>query len=125
MAPTSSRVSAGKLLTTPPATRRFMSKPAANTHRNRTVVRADIVPGAVFPDYELPDHANTRRRLSELQGEDPMILTLGSRPLLPQRTPAAFGTRGVLPKDSGRLHAGRDDCDRRPSHPSGIPGVRW
>ena len=46
------------------ATRRFMSKPAANT------------PGAVFPDYELPDHTNTRRRLSELQGEDPMILTL-------------------------------------------------
>ena len=39
-------------------------------------MRADIVPGAVFPDYELPDHTNTKRRLSELQGEDPMILTL-------------------------------------------------
>ena len=39
-------------------------------------MRPDVVPGAVFPDYELPDHTNTRRRLSELQGEDPMILTL-------------------------------------------------
>ena len=39
-------------------------------------MRADIVPGAVFPDYELPDHTNTVRKLSELQGRDPMILTL-------------------------------------------------
>jgi len=39
-------------------------------------VRADIVPGGVFPDYELTDHTKTRRRLSELQGIDPMILLL-------------------------------------------------
>lgn len=39
-------------------------------------MRADIVPGATFPDYELPDHEKVPRRLSELQGEDPMILTL-------------------------------------------------
>ena len=39
-------------------------------------MRADIVPGAVFPDYELTDHAKARRRLSELQGIDPMILLL-------------------------------------------------
>ena len=76
MVPTSSRGSAERLPTTRPATPRFMSKPAANTHRNRTVMRANIVAGAVFPDYELPDHTNTRRRLGELQGEDPMILTL-------------------------------------------------
>src|SRR5438045_9316696 len=62
--------------TTRRATRCFMSKPAANTHSTRTVMRADMVPGAVFPDYELPDHTNTRRRLSEVQGDDPMILTL-------------------------------------------------
>src|SRR5438445_765476 len=36
-------------------------------------MRADIVPGATFPDYELTDHTKTRRRLSELQGIDPMI----------------------------------------------------
>jgi peroxiredoxin len=39
-------------------------------------VRADIAPGATFPDYELTDHTKTRRRLSELQGIDPMILVL-------------------------------------------------
>jgi len=39
-------------------------------------VRADIVPGASFPDYELPDHESVRRRLSEIQGDDPLILTL-------------------------------------------------
>ena len=39
-------------------------------------MRADIVPGGVFPDYELTDHTKTRRRLSELQGIDPMILLL-------------------------------------------------
>jgi len=39
-------------------------------------MRADIVAGAVFPDYELTDHAGRRRTLSELQGPDPMILVL-------------------------------------------------
>jgi peroxiredoxin len=39
-------------------------------------MRSDIAPGGIFPDYELPDHTNTTRKLSELQGEDPMILTL-------------------------------------------------
>ena len=39
-------------------------------------MRSDIVPGATFPDYELPDHTETPRKLSELQGDDPMILTL-------------------------------------------------
>jgi peroxiredoxin len=40
------------------------------------MLRADIVPGAAFPDYELTDHAGKRRKLSELQGPDPMILVL-------------------------------------------------
>ena len=39
-------------------------------------MRSDIAPGGRFPDYELPDHENIPRRLSELQGEDPLILTL-------------------------------------------------
>src|ERR1700732_3031968 len=38
--------------------------------------RADIVPGGVCPDYELTDHTKARRKLSELQGIDPMILLL-------------------------------------------------
>ncbi len=39
-------------------------------------MRSDIVPGGVFPDYTLPDHTGTDRTLGELQGGDPMILTL-------------------------------------------------
>ncbi len=39
-------------------------------------MRADIVPGAIFPDYELSDHTATRRKLSELQGPHPMVLVL-------------------------------------------------
>jgi peroxiredoxin len=39
-------------------------------------MRSDIVPGGRFPDYELPDHTETKRKLSELQGDDPLILTL-------------------------------------------------
>jgi peroxiredoxin len=39
-------------------------------------MRADIAPGGIFPDYELTAHTKTRRRLSELQGIDPMILVL-------------------------------------------------
>ncbi len=39
-------------------------------------MRSDIVPGGSFPDYELTDHEKTRRKLSELQGTDPMILVL-------------------------------------------------
>lgn len=39
-------------------------------------MRADIVPGAIFPDYELPDHTGTKRKLSALQGQDPMVLML-------------------------------------------------
>ena len=39
-------------------------------------MRADIVPGAVFPDYELSDHRGKHRTLSELQGGDPLVLVL-------------------------------------------------
>src|SRR4026208_600430 len=39
-------------------------------------MRSDIVPGAKFPDYELSDHTGKRRKLSELQGQDPMIVVL-------------------------------------------------
>jgi hypothetical protein len=37
-------------------------------------MRADIVPGGVFPDYELSDHRENERTLSELQGGDPQVL---------------------------------------------------
>jgi peroxiredoxin len=60
-------------------------------------VRADIVPGAVFPDYSLSDHRGTHRTLSELQDADPMVLVL------------ARG--GFCPKDR-RQHEGLLQLDR-------------
>jgi peroxiredoxin len=39
-------------------------------------MRDDVVPGAVLPDYELSDHGAKRRKVSELQGPDPMVLVL-------------------------------------------------
>ena len=39
-------------------------------------MRRDIKPGATSPDDELPDHENVVRRLSEIQRDDPMMLTL-------------------------------------------------
>jgi len=35
-----------------------------------------MIPGAVFPDYELSDHTGKHRKLSELQQQDPMVLIL-------------------------------------------------
>jgi peroxiredoxin len=36
-----------------------------------------LTPGAVLPDFELPDDSGAMHRLSELQGDDAMILMLG------------------------------------------------
>ncbi len=40
-------------------------------------MRPDMIPGAVFRDYELSDHTGKHRKLSELQRQDPMVLVLG------------------------------------------------
>jgi peroxiredoxin len=47
-------------------------------------MRPDIKPGATFPDYELPDHQGRVRRLSEIQGGDPMILILARGSFCPK-----------------------------------------
>ncbi len=39
-------------------------------------MRPDIIPGGIFPDYSLPDHEGVLHTLSEIQGRDPLILTL-------------------------------------------------
>jgi peroxiredoxin len=54
-------------------------------------MRPDIVPGAVFPDYELSDHHAKRRKLSELQGQDPMILVLSRGGFCPKDRRQAEG----------------------------------
>jgi peroxiredoxin len=47
-------------------------------------MRADIVPGAKFPDFELSDHTSKRRKLSDLQGPDPMVLVLSRGAFCPK-----------------------------------------
>src|ERR1700730_8824105 len=47
-------------------------------------MRADIVPGPVFPDYELPDHRGKHRTLSELQQGDPLVLVLSRGSFCPK-----------------------------------------
>ena len=47
-------------------------------------MRPDIVPGAVFPDYELSDHRGKHRALSELQGGDPLVLVLSRGSFCPK-----------------------------------------
>ena len=47
-------------------------------------MRPDIVPGARLPDYELTDHTRQRRRLSGLQGDDPMIVILSRGQFCPK-----------------------------------------
>src|ERR1700683_5102479 len=54
-------------------------------------MRSDIVPGAIFPDYELSDHAAKRRKLSELQGQHPMVLVLSRGGFCPKDRRQAEG----------------------------------
>ena len=52
--------------------------------REVSAMRSDIVPGATFPNYELTDHTTRRRKLSELQGTDPLILVLSRGAFCPK-----------------------------------------
>ena len=54
-------------------------------------MRNDIVPGARFPDCELTDHTATRRKLSELQGTDHMIVVLSRGGFCPKDRRQAEG----------------------------------
>jgi hypothetical protein len=47
-------------------------------------MRADIVSGAVSPDYELSDHRGEHRTLSEVQGGDPLVLVLSREGFCPK-----------------------------------------
>jgi peroxiredoxin len=54
-------------------------------------MRADITLGAGFPDYELTDHTGKHRKLSDLQGPDPMILVLSRGSFCPKDRRQAEG----------------------------------
>ncbi len=59
--------------------------------RPRRLNRADIVPGAVFPDYELTDRVGRHRKLSDLQGPDAMTLALSRGAFCPKDRRQAEG----------------------------------
>ena len=63
-------------------------------------MRGDIEVGARLPDYELPDHDGVVRRLSELQGSNPMVLHL-SRGGFDRRSTASFTIWSAHPLTSG------------------------
>jgi peroxiredoxin len=46
------------------------------SYQRSSMMRSDIAPGGIFPDYELPNHVGDMCKLSRLQGDDPLILTL-------------------------------------------------
>ena len=61
-------------------------------------MRSDIVPGGIFPDYELPDHTGAVHRLSDLQGGDPMILTLARGHYCPKEHQQHLALAAFYPK---------------------------
>jgi len=71
-------------------------------------MRADIVGGGIFPNYELPDHTGEIRKLSELQGDDPLILTLARGHYCPKEHQQHLEL-AALPEDRCWVHANCDD----------------
>src|SRR5258707_11657003 len=61
-------------------------------------MRSDVASGGIFPDYELPDHTGKLRKLSELQGDDPLILTLARGPYCPKEHQQHLELTAFYPK---------------------------
>ncbi len=61
-------------------------------------MRRDIVPGSVFPDYALPDHNGTIRSLSQLQGRDPLVLTLARGHYCPKEHQQHLALAAIQPQ---------------------------
>ena len=77
-------------------------------------MRSDIVPGGIFPDYELPDHTGKVRKLSELQGEDPLILTLARGHYCPKEHQQHLELAAFYPKIAvAYTQIGRASCRER------------
>ena len=86
-------------------------------------MRADIAPGGIFPDYELTDHTKTRRRLSELQGQDPLILVLSRGHFCPKDHQQHLEARRIKLEDRCRVHPDRHDLDRQHRREPRVPGL--
>ena len=84
-------------------------------------MRSDITPGGTFPDYELPDQDRVTRKLSEIQGEDPLILTLARGNYCPKEHQQHLELAANYPKIAVAYTQGRDDLDRHPPLEPGVP----
>ena len=61
-------------------------------------MRPDIATGGTFPDYELPDQDSVPRRLGEIQGDDPLILTLARGHFCPKEHQQHLELAAAYPK---------------------------
>src|SRR5258705_2980132 len=62
----------------------------------RSSVRSDLVPHTNFPEYELSDHTAKRRKLSELQGQHPMVLVLSRGGFCPKAHKESLAAISVI-----------------------------
>src|SRR4051812_2561369 len=84
-------------------------------------MRPDIIPGGTFPDYALPDHTDTVRTLSELQGRDPMILTLARGHYCPKEHQQHLEMAAFQPKVAVAYTQVVTISTGRPSRDAGVP----
>ena len=68
-------------------------------------MRADIVAGTVFPDYELTDHTGERRKLSDLSGARSHGPGAQSGRILPEGSAPGRESGPTSPRDGSRLGA--------------------
>jgi peroxiredoxin len=91
-------------------------------------MRADIVVGANFPDYELPDHTGAPVKLSELQGPDPLIVVLSRGGFCPKDRRQAEGLVQLYRElEVGYAHLvtiSTDDLKQTNEYRDGV-GARW
>ena len=67
-------------------------------------MRSDIVPGGRLPNYELPDHTGKLRKLSELQGDDPLVLTLSRGHFCPKEHQQHLEIAAFTPSSPWHTH---------------------
>jgi peroxiredoxin len=91
-------------------------------------MRPELMPGEIFPDYELPDHTHTMRRLSHIQGQDPMILTLARGAYCPQEHQQHLELAAFYPKIAvayTQIVTITPDTPRRAQEFRDAVGARW
>ena len=94
---------------------RRAARPRARHERRCDAMSHGLTPGAVLPDFELPDDAGIPQRLSDLQGDDAMVLHAGSRRALPARAPAPARDGPLQRVVPGRVHAAGHRPAQRPA----------